>query len=88
MPERCHSSQGGETPLDRAALTGHEAVIEQLLAAGAAVDAQDKVKRGGGGIGEGWWQNTALRVLLAFVLCASQILDLSSLSGLVRELVT
>ena len=35
LPERCHSPQGGQTPLHRAAQHGHAAVVEQLLAAGA-----------------------------------------------------
>ena len=35
-------------PLHRAAEGGHSAVMEQLLAAGAAVD-EGEVKRGGGG---------------------------------------
>ena len=51
LPERCREPQGGEMPLHRAAYGGHTAVVEQLLAAGAAVDAKDKVR---GGAGEGW----------------------------------
>ena len=43
MPERCRAPQGGDTPLHRAAIEGHAAVVEQLLAAGAAVDTKDKV---------------------------------------------
>jgi hypothetical protein len=64
-------------------------VVERLLAAGAAVNAKDKV-RGVGGRGQGrdGWQNTALRVLLVFLFCASQHLGLRSLSGFVRKLVT
>ena len=53
LPERCHAPQEGQTPLHHAAKNGHAAVVEQLLAVGAAADAKDKV-RGGGGMGEGW----------------------------------
>ena len=36
----------GETPLHRAALKGHAAVVEQLISAGATVDAADNGGRG------------------------------------------
>ena len=56
LPERCRAPQWGETPLNHAAEEGHSAVVEQLLAAGAAVDAKDNVngkwgadRRGRGG---------------------------------------
>ena len=35
LPERCRAPQGGETPLHRAVIEGHAAVVEQLLVAGA-----------------------------------------------------
>jgi hypothetical protein len=41
----------GETPLHRAALKGHAAVVEQLISAGATVDAADN---GGRGLGRGF----------------------------------
>ena len=44
LPERCLASQRGETPLYHAAEEGHAAVVEQLLAAGAAMDAKDEVR--------------------------------------------
>jgi len=44
LPERCRAPQTGETPLHVAVNRGHAAVVEQLLAAGAAVDAGDKVR--------------------------------------------
>ena len=44
LPERCHAPQWGESPLHRAAQRGHAAVVEQLLAAGAAVEAKDQVR--------------------------------------------
>jgi len=37
--------QSGETPLHEAAVKGHAAVVEQLLAAGAAKDAENRVRR-------------------------------------------
>ena len=47
LPDRCRAPQSGYTPLHLAAGGGHAAVVEQLLAAGAATDAQDKVRREG-----------------------------------------
>ena len=49
LPERCRAPQGGTTPLHSAALRGHAAVVEQLLAAGAAKDAKDAVRGSGSG---------------------------------------
>ena len=54
LPERCRAPQFGQTPLHRAAIGGHAAVVEQLLAAGAAVDANDHVSGSGVRVGEGW----------------------------------
>ena len=48
LPERCHSPQGGQTPLHLAAEKGCTGVVKHLLAAGAAVDAKDKVREEGG----------------------------------------
>jgi len=49
MPEPCRAPQMGETPLYHAAIRGHAAVVEQLLAVGAAVDAKNEVR----GVGRG-----------------------------------
>ena len=38
--ERCSAPQGGDTPLHRAALQGHAAVVELLLAARAVTDVE------------------------------------------------
>ena len=48
LPECCRAPQSGSTPLHRGAMHGYVAVVEQLLAAGAAVDAKDKLRGGGG----------------------------------------
>ena len=89
LSERCHSPQVGETPLHDAVNRGHAAIVEQLLAAGAAVDAEGQVNgEGGRGYGRAGGQNTALRVLLFFLFRSSQNLSLSSLPELARELVT
>ena len=44
LPERCCAPQGGQTPLHCAAHGGYAAVVEPLLAAGAAVDAKNTVR--------------------------------------------
>ena len=41
--ERCRAAQNGYTPLHLAAVKGHAAVVEQLLAAGADTEAKDVV---------------------------------------------
>jgi len=53
LPERCRAPQSGRTSLHLAADDGRAAVVGQLLAAGAAVDAKDQVRGGGvmGGLG-------------------------------------
>ena len=71
LSEGCHSPQRGRTPLHFAAENGHVAVVEPLLAAEAAVDATDKVRGGGGGVGEGWVAAHSSACTLDF-LCASQ----------------
>jgi len=48
VPERCRAPQNGCTPLHVAAGKGHAAVVEKLLAAGAATHATDEVRREGG----------------------------------------
>ena len=48
LPDRCPAPQSGRTPLHRAAVFGHAAVVEQLLAAGAETEAKDDVRREGG----------------------------------------
>jgi len=49
LPDRCSAPQDDFTPLHEAAAKGHAAVVEQLLAAGAAKDAKDMVR----GVGSG-----------------------------------
>ena len=48
MPDLCRVPQDGETPLHLAAHRGRVAVVEQLLAAGADVEAKDTVRGQGG----------------------------------------
>ena len=48
LPDRCPALQSGQTPLHRAAYSGHAAVVEQLLAVGADVEAKDEVRGEGG----------------------------------------
>ena len=45
LSERCHSPQNGYMPLH----SGRGAIVQQLLAAGAAVDAKNEVR----GVGRG-----------------------------------
>ena len=46
----------GETPLHRAALHGRAAVVEQLISAGAKVDAVDNDGRGLGRVFGSFWE--------------------------------
>ena len=48
LPDRCPAPQGGWTPLHLAASSGHAAVTEALLAAGAKKEAETRVRGGGG----------------------------------------
>ena len=48
LSERCRTLQSGGTPLLAAAERGRAKVVGKLLAAGAAKDAADGVRRGGG----------------------------------------
>ena len=90
LPEPCRPPQFGKTPLHVAARYGYAAVVEQLLAAGAAVDAKDKVWGvGGHGGGRVGWQNTAPRIYpLGFLVLYFSDLGSRSLPGSVQELVT
>jgi len=48
MPDRCRAPQDGRMPLHLAVANGNAAVLGQLLAAKADVEAKDDVVRGGG----------------------------------------
>ena len=69
---RCRAPQNGYTPLLLASGHGHAAVVEQLLAAGADIEASDSVS-GKRGVGcqvrmcrvEGRWQHLFLKILSA-----------------------
>ena len=74
LSERCRAPQNGYTPLYYAAIGGHSAVVEQLLAAGAAVDAKHEVREGvgvrigGGAVAE----HSSACPLGSLVLCFSE----------------
>jgi len=53
LPEPCRAPQLGQTPLHWAAVFGNAAVVEKLLAAGAAADAKAEV-RGEWDADRGW----------------------------------
>ena len=74
LPEPCRVPQFGRTPLHVAAGGGHAAVVEQLLAAGAAVGAGTNVRGfGGTRIGEGWVaEHSSACPVVFLVLCFSQ----------------
>ena len=46
----------GQTALHEAADTGHAAVVEQLISAGAKVDAADKYSHGPGRVFGSFWE--------------------------------
>ena len=60
MPERYRAPQDGKTPLFIAVREGRVELVEQLLAAGATVDAKDEVVGGGARIGKVLRGNTQL----------------------------
>ena len=71
-PERCRAPQDGDTPLHLAVEHGL-AVVEQLLAAGAAVDAKGNVRGDGVWIGVGWGaERSSASPLVFLVLCFSK----------------
>ena len=55
LPRRILSARG-VTALHFAALNGHAAVVEQLISAGAPVDAADDVGRGPGRVFGSFWE--------------------------------
>ena len=55
LPRRILGARG-ETALHRAALEGHAAVVEQLISAGAKVDAANKAGRGPGRVFGSFWE--------------------------------
>ena len=55
-PSASHARRRGETPLHRAALHGRAAVVEQLISAGAKVDAVDNDGRGLGRVFGSFWE--------------------------------
>ena len=54
-PRRIFGARG-KTPLHYAAGNGHAAVVEQLISAGAAVDAADTFRRGPGRVFGSFWE--------------------------------
>ena len=55
-PSASHPGRRGDTALHRAALEGHAAVVEQLISAGATVDAADRIGRGPGRVFALFWE--------------------------------
>ena len=55
LPRRILGARG-ETALHRAAAEGHAAVVEQLISAGATVDAADRRGRGLGRVFGSFWE--------------------------------
>ena len=55
LPRRILGARG-EMPLEYAALKGHAAVVEQLISAGARVDAADRNGRGPGRVFGSFWE--------------------------------
>jgi len=55
LPRRILGARGN-TALHRAAEKGHAAVVEQLISAGATVDAANKNGRGLGRVFESFWE--------------------------------
>ena len=55
LPRRILGARG-RTALHRAALEGHAAVAEQLISAGAKVDADDERGRGPGRVFGSFWE--------------------------------
>ena len=55
-PSASHPGRRGDTALHRAAWEGHAAVVEQLISAGATVDAADNKGRGPGRVSGSFWE--------------------------------